>query len=160
MKRLCEVCLIAHAVSHVSGYHLRAMHYTVPQSDRHTYNNGPDFTASTIMERFADEQAAASVERCLKKLAANKAKAMLEAREPKLPSPTFISAYLGAFRPHDKPALPGTPSQGDQTLDLAFDALAAADYAHAVSLVHEAIDQGISTKEGEAEAYNMRGTFK
>ena len=112
------------------------------------------------MERFSDEQAAASVERCLKKLAANKAKVMLEAREPKLPSPTFISAYLGAFRPHAKPFLPENPSQGDQTLDLAFDALGAADYSHAVSLVHEAIDQGISTKVGEAEAYNVRGTFK
>ena len=112
------------------------------------------------MERFADEQASASVERCLKKLAMGKAKAMLEAREPKLPSPTFISAYLGAFRPHAKPSLPASPSQGDSTLDLAFDALAASDYSHAVSLVHEAMDQGISTKEGEAEAYNMRGTFR
>jgi import receptor subunit TOM70 len=112
------------------------------------------------MERFADEQAAASVERCLKKLAASKSKAILDSREPKLPSPTFISAYLGAFRPHAKPALPEAPSQGDQTLDLAFDALAAADYSHAVSFVHEAIDPGIRTKEAEAEAYNMRGTFK
>jgi hypothetical protein len=58
-----------------------------------------DFTATTIIERFTDEAAAASVERCLKKLAAKKAKEQLEQREPRLPSPTFISSYLGAFRP-------------------------------------------------------------
>ncbi|WRT70870.1 uncharacterized protein IL334_007869 [Kwoniella shivajii] len=119
-----------------------------------------DFTATTIIERFQDEQAAMSVERCLKKLAQKKAKDILETREPKLPSPTFISAYLSAFRPHAKPTLPENPSQGDQTLLLAFDALAAADYTHAVTFVNEAIDQGISSKDGEAEAYNMRGTFK
>lgn len=58
-----------------------------------------DFTATTIIERFQDEQAAQSVERCLKKLASKKAKEILETREPKLPSPTFISSYLAAFRP-------------------------------------------------------------
>ncbi|GFZ51338.1 72 kDa mitochondrial outer membrane protein [Saitozyma sp. JCM 24511] len=119
-----------------------------------------DFTATTIIERFQDEAAAASVERCLKKLAQKKAKEILETREPKLPSPTFISSYLAAFRPHDKPALPASPSQGDQTLMLAFDALAAADYNHAVSFVNEAIEQGVSWKEGQAEAHNLRGTFK
>jgi import receptor subunit TOM70 len=60
----------------------------------------------------------------------------------------------------DKPTLPESPSQGDQTLILAFDALHAADYAHAVTFVNEAIEQGITWKEGQAEAYNMRGTFK
>lgn len=59
-----------------------------------------------------------------------------------------------------KPSVPENATQGDQTLSLAFDALEAADYNHAVSFVNEAIDQGISTKEGQAEAYNMRGTFK
>jgi hypothetical protein len=38
----------------------------------------PDFTATTIIERFQDEAAAASVERCLKKLASKKAKEILE----------------------------------------------------------------------------------
>ncbi|ORX40842.1 mitochondrial import receptor subunit tom40 [Kockovaella imperatae] len=119
-----------------------------------------DFTATTILERFQDEQAAASVERCLKNLAAKKAKEMLDTREPKLPSPTFISSYLSAFRPHEKPTLPENSTQGDQTLLLAFDAQEAADYAHAMTLANEAIDQGISWKQGQAEAYNMRGTYK
>lgn len=85
---------------------------------------------------------------------------MLTTREPKLPSPTFISSYLAAFRDHPKPTLPENPSQGDQTLMLSFDALSSADYPHAVSFCNEAIEQGISTKHLQAEAYNIRGTFK
>ena len=93
-----------------------------------------------------------------------------------MPSPTFISSYLSAFRPRelllsveetllmsptdDKPTLPENPSQGDQTLLLAFEAQTAADYAHAMSFASEAIEQGISWKQGQAEAYNMRGTYK
>ena len=62
-----------------------------------------DFTATTIIERFQDEGASNSVERCLKKLASKRAKEILETREPKLPSPTFISSYLAAFRPRAYP---------------------------------------------------------
>lgn len=71
-----------------------------------------------------------------------------------------IRALTYPIAPDAKPILPESPSQGDQTLLLALDALAAADYSHAVSFANEAIDQGISWKEGEAEAYNLRGTFK
>lgn len=119
-----------------------------------------DFTAVTIIERFQDDQASAAVERCLKKLASSRAAEILSKREVNLPSPTFISAYLAAFRPHPKPALPESPSQGDQTLSLAFDALEAADYPHALTYAAESIEQGISSKKGQAEAYNLRGTFK
>lgn len=94
-------------------------------------------------------------------MAARRAKEILATRETKLPSPTFISSYLAAFRPHPKPKVPETDaSQGDKTLDLAFDALEAADYPHVVTLVNEAIEQGISTPQGQSEAYNLRGTFK
>ena len=56
--------------------------------------------------------------------------------------------------------MPESPSQGDQTLNLAFDALAAGDYTHAFSFTNEAIEQGLSTNELKAEALNLRGTFK
>ncbi|KIJ67166.1 hypothetical protein HYDPIDRAFT_165875 [Hydnomerulius pinastri MD-312] len=124
-----------------------------------------DFTAATILEKFQNEAAAQAVERVLKKLATEKAQAIVLTREPRLPSQTFISAYFAAFRkrvlylgPH--PKLPETPSQGDQTLLLALEALDAADYAHALTLVNEALDQGVSWDIGRAEALNLRGTFK
>lgn len=41
-----------------------------------------------------------------------------------------------------------------------MEALAASDYAHAYTLVNEAMEQGISWDDGKAEALNLRGTFK
>lgn len=58
------------------------------------------------------------------------------------------------------PALPTNPTQGDRTLALAFDALAAKDFTHAFSFFNEALSQDISTSLGEAEALNMRATFR
>ncbi|KAG6372062.1 hypothetical protein JVT61DRAFT_8770 [Boletus reticuloceps] len=119
-----------------------------------------DFTAATILERFQNETAAQAVERVLKKLATEKAQSILATREPRLPSQTFISAYFAAFRKRPLPTLPEIPSQGDQTLLLALEALEAADYPHALTLVDAALDQGISWDIGRAEALNLRGTFK
>ncbi|KAF8429982.1 mitochondrial outer membrane translocase receptor TOM70 [Boletus edulis BED1] len=119
-----------------------------------------DFTAATILERFQNETAAQAVERVLKKLATEKAHSIVATREPRLPSQTFISAYFAAFRKRPLPTLPEIPSQGDQTLLLALEALEAADYPHALTLVNAALDQGISWDIGRAEALNLRGTFK
>lgn len=58
------------------------------------------------------------------------------------------------------PTLPEAPSTGDSTLILALEALGAADYAHSLTLVNEALEQGLSWDVGEAEALNLRGTFK
>lgn len=119
-----------------------------------------DFTAATILDKFQNESAAQAVERVLKKIATEKAAVILRTREPRLPSFTFVSAYFAAFRVRPLPALPENPSTGDNTLILALQALEAADYAHAVSLVNEAMEQGISWEIGKAEALNLRGTFK
>jgi import receptor subunit TOM70 len=53
-----------------------------------------------------------------------------------------------------------SPSTGDNTLILALEALTAADYAHSLTLVNEALEQGVSWDVGKAEALNLRGTFK
>lgn len=106
----------------------------------------------------------------------------LQTRERRLPSYTFVSAYFAAFRPREfilvaelimpdlyvlcclrtgpLPTLPEVPTTGDSTLILALQALEATDYAHALSFVNEALDQGISWDVGKAEALNLRGTFK
>ncbi|KAF7986834.1 hypothetical protein HWV62_12616 [Athelia sp. TMB] len=119
-----------------------------------------DFTAATILDKFQNEQAAQAVERVLKRLAGEKATEIMSTRESRLPSFTFISAYFAAFRPRPLPALPENPSQGDETLLLALNALAASNYAHALTLVNESLDQGVSWDDGRAEALNLRGTFK
>ncbi|EGN97602.1 hypothetical protein SERLA73DRAFT_92775 [Serpula lacrymans var. lacrymans S7.3] len=119
-----------------------------------------DFTAATILDKFQNETAAQSVERVLKKISTHKANEIISSREPRLPSFTFISAYFAAFRPRSLPTLPENPTTGDNTLILALQALEAGDYSHSVVLVNEAVDQGISWGAGEAEALNLRGTFK
>ncbi|KIL58576.1 hypothetical protein M378DRAFT_111897, partial [Amanita muscaria Koide BX008] len=119
-----------------------------------------DFTAATIFDKFQDQSTATAVERVLKKLAAKKATEVLASRGPRLPSFNFVQAYFSAFRPRPQLAFPETLSQGDQTLKLALDALDASDFAHALSFINEAIEQGISSPEGKAEALNFRGTFK
>lgn len=119
-----------------------------------------DYTAATILDKFQNAATANAVERVLKEIATNKAAVMLKERQTKLPSHTFISAYFAAFRPRPTLVLPEPPSQGDQTLQLALAALDAADYPHALTLVNEAIEQGISFDAGKAEAFNLRGTFK
>ncbi|PFH53634.1 hypothetical protein AMATHDRAFT_137300 [Amanita thiersii Skay4041] len=119
-----------------------------------------DFTAATILDKFQNQSTAQAVERVLKKLSTKKAAEIVATREPRLPSYNFIQAYFAAFRPRSHPALPESLSQGDQTLDLALDALDASDFAHALSFVNESLEQGISWDAGKAEALNLRGTFK
>ncbi|GAA5839632.1 hypothetical protein JCM11251_003563 [Rhodosporidiobolus azoricus] len=120
-----------------------------------------DFTAAAIIDNFATQGTTDSVERVMKSLASLKASQILSTREPTLPSPTFITAYLTAFRPSPAPKLPAeNPSQGDRTLELAFEALEAKDFPHALTLFNEALDQEPSTVEGKAAALNMRATFK
>lgn len=62
-----------------------------------------DFTAATILDKFTNQATATAVERVLQKLATKEAQDVLKNREPRLPSYTFISAYLGAFRPRQLP---------------------------------------------------------
>ncbi|CDZ97731.1 Translocase of outer mitochondrial membrane complex, subunit TOM70/TOM72 [Phaffia rhodozyma] len=130
-----------------------------------------DFTAVTLLEalnppkRASDKKDLPSgeiLEKILKKLSEKKAKTILETREPSLPSDTFITAYLNAFRPFPFPALPEDPSTGDHTLKLAYEALHAYDYAHAFTLVNEALGHGLTESwiAGKALGLNLRGTFK
>ncbi|EIW52732.1 ADP/ATP carrier receptor, partial [Trametes versicolor FP-101664 SS1] len=119
-----------------------------------------DFTAAAILDKFQNMSAAESVERVLKKLATDKAAEIYVTREPRLPSHMFTSAYFGAFRPRPVLDLPENHTTGDSTLRMALEALRAADYAHAFTLVNESIEQGISWDAGKAEALNLRGTFK
>ncbi|KAH8111616.1 TPR-like protein [Phellopilus nigrolimitatus] len=119
-----------------------------------------DFTAATLLTRFGDQKVAESVERVLKKVTEPKAREIYSKREPRLPPHTFVDAYFGAFRSRPIPDLPENPTTGDNTLKLALEALAARDYQHALTLVNEALEQGISFPEGRAQALNLRGSFR
>ncbi|KAK0568147.1 TOM (translocase of outer membrane) complex component [Tilletia horrida] len=121
-----------------------------------------DFTAVAILGQFKNEEATASVERVLKQLAEAQAKEIIRTREPKLPSSTFITAYLDAFRRKDPPTLPTDrePTEGDKLLIEAYRAIAQKEYTLANTKLNLAIEAGLSGSDFEAHAYNMRGTFK
>lgn len=57
-----------------------------------------DFTAGAIIDGFQNESMAKAVDRVMKQLAQEKGAAIMRTREPRLPSPTFIKAYMEAFR--------------------------------------------------------------
>lgn len=57
-----------------------------------------DFTAAAIIDNFQTESTQVSVEKVMKKLATEKAQVAMATRGPRLPSATFIKAYLEAFR--------------------------------------------------------------
>lgn len=66
---------------------------------KHSYYEAlVDYTASAILEDFRNDKGQASVERLLQRVAQTKAGIILQTREKKLPSATFVSAYMDAFR--------------------------------------------------------------
>lgn len=124
-----------------------------------------DYTASCIIDGFRNEQNAQSVERLLKKVAEAKGKAILEKKQKKLPSPTFVSNYLQSFR--QKPLPEGLDEDLDEESGkgqlrkglLALSRKTSDGYNEADQAFNLALKLG-DLGEFEALAYNMRGTFR
>lgn len=126
-----------------------------------------DYTASCIIDQFRNDASAQAVERLLKKVAESKAKAILEGKAKKLPSPTFVSNYLQSFRDN------GLPEGLEETADLpegsgkaylrkglkAIKLRTGEGYTEAAESFEKAIEAG-GLEKNEALAYNMRGTFR
>ncbi|KAG0197409.1 TOM (translocase of outer membrane) complex component [Mortierella sp. GBA30] len=131
----------AHAYESI-GRHQDAMH---------------DYTALCILDGFKNESFAQSMERNLKKVADVKAKDILKTREERLPSKTFMSAYLDSFR---KTAIAETKPEeaetGDAQFELAEYYLGQREYQQAMECYNKAIELDTIHM---AKALNMRGTF-
>lgn len=126
-----------------------------------------DYTASCIIDGFRNEQSAQSVERLLKKVAEAKGKAILEGKEKKLPSPTFVTNYLQSFRPQPRPE--GLEETADLEENSGKGQLRAGLVAmekktgEGYDAASAAFDKALELRdlgEHEAFAYNMRGTFR
>jgi tetratricopeptide (TPR) repeat protein len=126
-----------------------------------------DYTASCIIDQFRNDASAQAVERLLKKVAESKAKAIMEGKDKKLPSPTFVSNYLQSFRDN------GLPEGLEETADLpegsgkallrkglkAIKQRTGEGYTEAAESFEKSIEAG-GLDKNEALAYNMRGTFR
>ena len=126
-----------------------------------------DYTASCIIDQFRISQSAESVERLLKKVAEAKGKAILEGKEKKLPSPTFVTNYLQSFRP--KPPPEGLEETAELDEDSGKGQLRAGLIAmskktgEGYETASAAFDKALELRDlgdYEAFAYNMRGTFR
>lgn len=126
-----------------------------------------DYTASCIIDGFRNDTSAQAVERLLKKVAEAKASTIMESKQKKLPSPTFVSNYLQSFRPKPTPAGLEESAELDENGGkgllrkglLATQKRTGDGYTEAAESFEKAIEVG-DLGEHEALAYNMRGTFK
>ena len=126
-----------------------------------------DYTASCIIDQFRNDNSAQAVERLLKKVAESKAKTIMEGKEKRLPSPTFVSNYLQSFRIKD------LPEGLEESADLedgsgkwymrkglqAIHLRTGEGYNEAAQSFEKAIEEN-KLDSHEAFAYNMRGTFR
>ncbi|GFF32618.1 mitochondrial import receptor subunit tom-70 [Aspergillus udagawae] len=125
-----------------------------------------DFTASCIIDGFSNDVSRNALERLLKKVAERKAKAILEAKGRKLPSPTFVSNYLQSFRPQPLPE--GLEESADLSEEsgkgqlrkglVAMTKKTGDGYEEAAGAFEKALELG-DLGEYEALALNMRATF-
>lgn len=126
-----------------------------------------DYTASCIIDGFKNDQSAQSVERLLKKVAEAKGKVILEGKEKKLPSPTFVTNYLQSFRPRPPPrGLEETADLDEESGKgrlraglMAMENKTGEGYETASAAFDKALELG-DLDDYEAYAYNMRGTFR
>lgn len=115
-----------------------------------------DFTCVCILDGFKNETAAKAMERLLKKVSEQKAKELVKTKKQRLPSPTFVSAYLDSFRQDNTPMSSAEGDSGDAYYNRARKALQEKKYDDAMEAFDKAVELGCSQ---QAQALNMKGTF-
>ncbi|CAO3592962.1 unnamed protein product [Absidia cylindrospora] len=118
-----------------------------------------DFTSVCILDGFKNDNASKSMERILKEVASTRAKEIMKIKTHRLPSNTYVSAYLDSFRPA-KLDLPTTTdeSSGDYYFAKAYHSLLDKDYTTALEASENAVALGCSPAYLPA-ALNLKGTF-
>ncbi|CAO3610612.1 unnamed protein product [Mucor hiemalis] len=100
------------------------------------------------------------MEKTLKKVSELKAKELIKTRKPRLPSPTFITAYLESFHLDSNNDIPSTIDEdsGDAYYAKARRSLAEKKYYEAMEEVCSAVSAGCSAKY-QPFALNLKGTM-
>ncbi|KAJ3106788.1 TOM (translocase of outer membrane) complex component [Phlyctochytrium bullatum] len=121
-----------------------------------------DYTAICMLEEFKKEASIASTDRILKEIGKKKSDEIWKTKVARLPSETFINAYMDSFRETKSTAqrvLKVHPERdGDRVVLSAFQAIVDRNWQTAMDLILSVGDDEIS--EGfKAEALNLAATF-
>ncbi|KAJ3310936.1 TOM (translocase of outer membrane) complex component [Boothiomyces sp. JEL0838] len=123
-----------------------------------------DFTVVCVLEGFQNQQSLAAPDRILKVIATEKAKEIMKTKVARMPSETFISAYMDSFRavPNDYTIVAelNTTNESDLLLKKTFEAAKSRKWQESFDLAEEAINaDDFSTEDIKAKALNYRGTL-
>ncbi|KAJ3017994.1 UNVERIFIED_CONTAM: TOM (translocase of outer membrane) complex component [Siphonaria sp. JEL0065] len=122
-----------------------------------------DYTAICMLEEFKKESSITTTDRILKELGVAKAEKAMETKVARLPSETFVKAYMDSFRPKNfgSSVVAEFPSElaGDAVLHKAYEAILAKDWENAITLVQESLSLEMSSNKIRAFALNTLGTF-
>ncbi|KAI8919613.1 hypothetical protein BC831DRAFT_430948 [Entophlyctis helioformis] len=123
-----------------------------------------DYTVICVLEGFRNQNSMAAPDRVLKVLATRSTAEVMKTKVAKMPSSTFIAAYLDSFRA--APTHASIVADHESTQDAvrllkdAFVSLGAREWQKAFDLVCGAIETGSFENDVvEAIAYNLRSTF-
>ncbi|KAJ3147872.1 TOM (translocase of outer membrane) complex component [Geranomyces michiganensis] len=122
-----------------------------------------DYTVMCVLEEFANETVLVATDRVLKQIAHAKAAIQMETRVPRLPSDTFIAAFMDSFTLTGKGAgkvvahVPET--KGDKLVQDAYRAVVDRKWADAQTAAAAAVESGDLSAYYLPLAYNLRATF-
>ncbi|KAJ3242304.1 TOM (translocase of outer membrane) complex component [Chytriomyces hyalinus] len=121
-----------------------------------------DYTAICMLEEFKKESSITTTDRILKDLGTARAAEVMKSKTSRLPSETFVKAYMDSFRPKNFGAsiVAGFPSElpGDALLAKSYEAIVAKDWTSAMTLLEDALAEEMSEKV-RAFALNTTATF-
>ncbi|KAJ3021302.1 UNVERIFIED_CONTAM: TOM (translocase of outer membrane) complex component, partial [Siphonaria sp. JEL0065] len=128
---------------YIKAVYRRAQAYTAIGDLEKALN---DYTAICMLEEFKKESSITTTDRILKELGVAKAEKAMETKVARLPSETFVKAYMDSFRPKNFGAS-------------AYEAILAKDWESAITLVQESLSLEMSSDRIRAFALNTLGTF-
>ncbi|KAI8916161.1 hypothetical protein EDD86DRAFT_273010 [Gorgonomyces haynaldii] len=123
-----------------------------------------DYTVICVLENFRNEASMAAPDRILKQLASVRTQEILKTKTPKMPSETFISAYMDSFRalPHISTLLIELAGdlESSALLREAGEKVNAREWTAAYELVNKSLSlEEFESSKAQALALNLRGTF-
>ncbi|KAI8819490.1 import receptor [Fimicolochytrium jonesii] len=122
-----------------------------------------DYTVMCVLEEFKNESVLGSCDRILKNFAQSKAQEQIKNKVPRLPSDTFITAFMDSFRLTSKGAKTivqhKAEKPGDKLVKKAFQGIIDHKWDEAQTATVEAVESGELSAFWEPLAYNLRATF-